>query len=93
MNERPERILRLPEVERRTGRKRSAIYSDPNFPSPVPIGPRAVGWLESEIDSWLQRCITERTNPTKPRSLKVIRIWVTADPDRVDQAVHSLSVG
>ena len=69
MNERPERILRLPEVEQRTGRKRSAIYADPDFPAPVPIGPRAVGWLESEIDSWLQRCIAERRNPTKPRSL------------------------
>jgi prophage regulatory protein len=57
------RILRLPKVEELTGRKRSAIYEDiaaGTFPAPVPLGPRAVGWLEDEIADWQERCIGMR---------------------------------
>ena len=46
-------ILRLPEVERRTGKRRSSIYADPTFPRRVPIGPRAIGWLAHEVDAWI----------------------------------------
>lgn len=70
------RILRLPKVEEATGRKRSAIYdgmADGTFPLPVPIGPRAVGWLEEDIIAWQQRCIAERDNPTRSRSLPLAR--------------------
>jgi prophage regulatory protein len=57
------RIIRLPKVEELTGRKRSAIYEGiaaGSFPAPVPLGPRAVGWLEDEIFDWQQRCIALR---------------------------------
>jgi prophage regulatory protein len=57
------RILRLPEVEIATGKKRSGIYQDivdGTFPAPVPLGPRAVGWLETEIMEWQERRIAER---------------------------------
>ena len=50
-------ILRLPAVKARTGLSRSSIYAyiaDDRFPSPIPLGARAVGWLESEIAEWLQ---------------------------------------
>jgi prophage regulatory protein len=49
-------ILRLPAVKHRTGLSRSTIYnrvSSCTFRSPVSLGPRAVGWLESEVDAWL----------------------------------------
>ena len=49
-------ILRLPAVKTRTGLSRSTIYlrvSQGTFPRPVSLGGRAVGWLESEIQSWL----------------------------------------
>ncbi len=58
-------ILRRKQVEARIGLGRSAIYAkirpnpkrptdfDPTFPKPIPIGAKAVGWVESEIDSWL----------------------------------------
>jgi prophage regulatory protein len=58
-----ETILRLPGVKHRTGLSRSTIYmyiSSGTFPSPVPLGPRAVGWLESEVDSWLAAQISRR---------------------------------
>jgi prophage regulatory protein len=53
----PTLILRLPEVKARTGLSRSTIYSyiaKGDFPKPVPLGMRAVGWVESEIEDWLQ---------------------------------------
>jgi prophage regulatory protein len=58
-------ILRRKQVEARTGLSRSTIYSkfrrnpkrpreyDPTFPRPVSIGTRAVGWIEAEVDAWL----------------------------------------
>ena len=54
------RILRLPEVMARTGLSRSTIYlriSQGNFPKPVNLGARAVGWIEEEIQEWLQQQI------------------------------------
>jgi prophage regulatory protein len=53
-------ILRLPEVRKSTGLSRSTIYlriSQGTFPKPVSLGGRAVGWLEAEIQDWLQRRI------------------------------------
>jgi prophage regulatory protein len=49
-------ILRLPTVKTRTGLSRSTIYlriSKGRFPKPVSLGGRAVGWIESEINDWL----------------------------------------
>ena len=51
-----DRILRRPEVEARTGLSRSTLYfmiSEGEFPKPVKIGRRAVGWPESRISTWL----------------------------------------
>ncbi len=52
------RILRRKQVESRTGLSRSTIYAriaEGSFPRPIDLGGgRAVGWLESEIDAWLQ---------------------------------------
>jgi prophage regulatory protein len=53
-------ILRLPDVKRSTGLSRSTIYlriSQGTFPKPVSLGGRAVGWLEAEIQAWLERRI------------------------------------
>lgn len=50
-------ILRLPQVKVRVGLSRSAIYqkiSRQEFPRPVQLGARAVGWLESEIEGWIE---------------------------------------
>jgi prophage regulatory protein len=59
------RIIRRKKVEARTGLSCSSIYAkqkfnpkrsgdyDPTFPTPISIGAKAVGWIESEIDAWL----------------------------------------
>ena len=57
------RILRRWEVESRTGYSRSTLYkmmAEDRFPKPVRLGPRAVGWVESEVDAWLQDRLAER---------------------------------
>ena len=57
------RILRRNEVEDRTGLSRSTIYSqmeDGRFPKSVSLGARSVGWIEEEIEDWIQSCIDKR---------------------------------
>jgi len=49
-------ILRCKQVQARTGLARSTIYlhiKTGTFPRPVPLGARAVGWLESEVCDWI----------------------------------------
>lgn len=49
-------ILRLPQVLSKTGLSKSTLYARAardEFPRPIRLGARAVGWLESEIDEWL----------------------------------------
>jgi len=51
-----ERILRLRDVLARTGLTRSMAYAllkAQDFPTPINLGARAVGWLESEVDAWI----------------------------------------
>ncbi|UGA53712.1 helix-turn-helix transcriptional regulator [Vibrio sp. VB16] len=57
------KILRLKDVTEKTGLSRSTIYylvSQKQFPSSIPLGARSVGWLESEINEWLQEGIEIR---------------------------------
>lgn len=58
-----DKILRRPKVEKRTGHSRSTIYAkmdrnsqyyDSNFPKPVKLGKRAVGWYESRIEKYIE---------------------------------------
>ena len=48
------------------GLSRAAVYDklsstsprfDPEFPRPIKLGSGAVGWIESEVQDWLQLCI------------------------------------
>lgn len=60
-------ILRLPAVKKKTGQSRSTIYEKVQrgeFPAPVKIGERAVGWVEAEVDSWVETLIEARDRGT-----------------------------
>jgi len=53
-------ILRLPEVKQRTGLSRSTLYmrvQAGTFPAPVSLGARAVGWIDAEVQKWLEEQI------------------------------------
>lgn len=55
------RILRLPEVTAQTGLASRTIYSKiaaGDFPAPIKLGARAVGWPEAAIADWLTACTT-----------------------------------
>jgi prophage regulatory protein len=57
------RILRLPEVQAKTGLKHTSIYdriAKGTFPRPIPLGPQAKGFVESEVDDWIRQRIAER---------------------------------
>lgn len=56
-------IHRLPAVRQITGLGRSTIYrlvDAGQFPRPVPLGLRAVGWRADEISAWLDACTAQR---------------------------------
>jgi prophage regulatory protein len=58
------RFEKLPEVVRRTGLSRSTIYARAGagkFPRSVPLGSsRAVAWVASEVDAWIEAQIAAR---------------------------------
>jgi len=61
------RILRLPEVKAATGISRSTIYSqmaDGCFPKPISLGARAVGWVNTDIENWLNQRIADSKGKT-----------------------------
>ncbi len=58
-------ILRLPQVQARTGFSRSGLYkaiTEGAFPSQIPLGARSVGWVEAEIDAVLTARVAGRSN-------------------------------
>lgn len=60
-------LIRLPEVQRRTGYSKAWIYrliSEGRFPASVKIGTRAIAFVESEIDEWVAKCIAESRGAT-----------------------------
>lgn len=63
----PIRILRLPAVVTKTGLSKSTIYGRlrcRDFPEPVSLGRRATGFLEHEVEAWLQNLVAQsRTAP------------------------------
>ena len=56
------RILRVKDVSKKTGLSKSYIYAlakEGKFPESIRLieGGTAVGWLESDIDKWIDDCI------------------------------------
>lgn len=63
-------MIRMNVVKEMTGLSRSTIYQfikDGKFPEQIKLGERASGWLESEVDDWLQK----RVNLSRTLSRKV----------------------
>lgn len=58
------KVLRLNSVVLlTTGLARSTIYKligSGEFPRPVPLTARSVGWIECEVSAWIQSKIEER---------------------------------
>ena len=76
----PTRFLRASDLQARLGVSRTTIYgwvAAGLFPRPIPLGPRAVGWIESEVEEWSRNRIANtrggaqggaRLNPNRERT-------------------------
>lgn len=52
------RIIRLPEVKLKTGISKTTIYylmGKSLFPNNIVLGKMSVGWLEADIDRWIEQ--------------------------------------
>jgi prophage regulatory protein len=61
------RLLRLPEVIRAVGLRRSAIYARVaagTFPAPVSIGARSVAWVSDDVAKWIDAQVKASRNDT-----------------------------
>lgn len=63
------RVLRRKQVEQRINIARATLYDwlnprspryDASFPKPIRLGSGSVGWLESEIDAWIESRVQAR---------------------------------
>ena len=55
------KILKRPDVQAMTGLGRSSIYAmmdTGNFPKQIKLAERSVGWLENEVQDWLNERIS-----------------------------------
>lgn len=56
MHKMQHKFLRLPQVKQTTGLSKSTIYAriaEGTFPKQIPLGPRLVVWVESDIQKWI----------------------------------------
>jgi prophage regulatory protein len=59
----PAKLIRLPVVMERTGLGRSSIFAGvkaKTFCAPVRLSARAVGWRETDIETWISERTTAR---------------------------------
>jgi prophage regulatory protein len=58
-----QKVLRRPAVVAKTGESTSTIYEKMargEFPRPIRLGKRSVGWIEDELDAYIAKRIAER---------------------------------
>jgi prophage regulatory protein len=57
------KILRLNQVIAKIGVSKSGLYvliQQGLFPRPIELGPRSRGWIEYEIEAWIEQRISDR---------------------------------
>jgi len=62
------KILKLPETMSLSGLTRSSMYvmaREGNFPQQVKLNKRSVGWLEHEVQDWVDKRVAERDTGAK----------------------------
>ena len=66
-------LIRLPEVQKITGMSRAGIYKAMaigTFPKQIPIGDRAVAWIDEEVFAWRDARIEDARSeqPIQPQA-------------------------
>ncbi len=62
MQDQPIRLIRLKEVMAMTGLSRSYVYQligEGYFPKSISLGVRAVAWVQSEVQQWIDRRVEQ----------------------------------
>ena len=62
----PDKLLRLPDVLRLTGLRRSSVYQKMKagtFPQSVKVSTRAVTWSEAAIQAWIRERVAAEPQP------------------------------
>lgn len=62
-------IIRIHDVSRKVGLSPSMIYllsSRGNFPTPVRLSKRTIGWWEEQVEQWLNDRAAEGYHPVSP---------------------------
>jgi len=62
-----QRILRLAEVKHVTGLSRTTIYrrmAEKSFPRQVHPSPNTAGWMEKDIQKWMESLVPQEDSPT-----------------------------
>jgi prophage regulatory protein len=75
-------LIRLSEVKEYTGLGRSSIYkymNDGLFPKSVSLGDRAIAWVDTEIEEWVQNKIDLRDECELPAPGKEAKSLTEAD--------------
>ena len=78
------RILRRSGVKTKTGLSNSTLYqliAEGKFPKQISIGRRAVGWLEADVDAWIESKIAD-TGATKPAGFGNVAVRTSSRPLR-----------
>lgn len=68
---RSNRVLRVPQVLERVPFRRTTLYQEVRagrFPQPLKLTPKAIGWLEVEVDAWIAARAAERAAPQAAQS-------------------------
>jgi prophage regulatory protein len=83
----PTRFIREPELLARTGLSATAIdilEERGDFPRRVPLGARAIAWIESEVVAWQQRRIALRDDAATDAEARRKRRVVHEDTEPPD---------
>ena len=70
------RVLRAPQVAERTGLSIPSLYrlmAEGGFPRSIPLSHQARGWIEHEVDAWLQERVAARDAERSRRTGAVAR--------------------
>jgi prophage regulatory protein len=57
------KFLRIRDVVCKTGLPKASVYcaiSKGEFPAPLKLSERCVGWYEAEVEAWMKNCLAVR---------------------------------
>ena len=74
----PHRVLRIAAVMEKTGLRKDSVYRGGRenwFPRPIKINERASGWIEAEVDAFIERRMKLRDTSRRLDAAAVVSSW------------------